>query len=119
MNASKKTIHKIELEDYEADITCPQCNQTVLSPESDEQFNPCPHTLFIAHDVGFEFRDERFDRAMGISGVDSLDLDLDESIDEFTDRVPLENSVKYAAYVPAPSFFGSYVGFQLEPENQK
>jgi len=114
MKNSEQKIRKIELEDDGAEVRCPVCNQVVIPALVEGDLSPCPHTLFIAHDEGFEFRDERFDEAMKIGGIDSLDLELgDDSIDEFTDKVPLADTVKYATYVSAPSGFGSYIGFQL------
>lgn len=73
---------------------------------------PCEHTLFIATDAGFEHRSERFDRLMGITGVDADDLDTgDRSWDAYTDELRCADAVKFASYLPAPSGFGVYVGF--------
>jgi hypothetical protein len=49
---------------------------------------------------------------MNIQGVDDDDVDLgDKGYDGFTDRVELENAIKFSIYTPAPSFFGAYIGF--------
>lgn len=80
--------------------------------ESPSGFDACPHTLFFAHDEGFEYRSPRFDEAAGIVGVEDEDLDLPaKGIDGLTDSVVIDDAVKFAAYVGSPSFFGTYVGF--------
>lgn len=83
-----------------------------------EPLNPCQHALFIAHDMEFEFRSNRFDALMNIEGVDGDDIDLpDAGIDGFTDATPLPSAVKFASYEGAPSFYGTYVGFALCDED--
>ena len=85
------------------------------SQSSGNPVNPCPHTLFVAHDEGFEFRSERFDANLGITGVDDDDIVIPEKgRDGLTDQVSIPDAVKFASFVPAPSFFGSYVGFAPE-----
>lgn len=111
---SSKPIACVEVPST-ANIHCPFCGQQVLNPASEDPenyFSVCPHTLFVAHDMGFEFRSERFDAAAGITGVDGDDIDLPEhGIDGLTSQVAIEGAVKFASYVPPPSFYGSYVGF--------
>jgi hypothetical protein len=90
------------------------CGQKISPSHSDlndgEELSivPCRHTLFVAHDEGFEYRAARFDEDVG-------QLDEDEAlgggIDALTDRVSLPDAVKFASYVSAPSEFGCYVGF--------
>ncbi len=111
------SIQRVELDTYASPIYCPACGQQVLSPE-EGTVNECPHTLFVAHDAGFEYRSPRFDEAMGIVGVDSDDIELGEHhYDGFTDRVAIKNSIKFAIYIPAPSFAGTYVGFVVDYPN--
>jgi hypothetical protein len=82
------------------------------SDEANEHVLPCRHTLFIAHDGGFEYRSALFDSSMEIEGVDDDDIDLgDESVDGYTDLLRVENSVKLAIYVPPPGLMGFYIGF--------
>jgi len=110
-------IQRVELNDkYNVSIHCPFCGAKVVDMETTENdgemANPCPHTLFIAHDEGFEHRDARFDANLNIFGVEDDDLKLPENgIDGLTDSVTISDAVKFAAYVGPPSFFGSYVGF--------
>jgi len=96
-------------------LHCPFCGTKVLDLEvaqSEDMVNPCPHTLFIAHDEGFEFRSERFDANVGIAGMDDDDIETpDKGWDGLTDQVTLTDAVKFAAYAPAPVFMGSYIGF--------
>lgn len=83
--------------------------------EDDEELipvNPCPHTLFMAHDEGFEYRSDRFDVNMSLSGIEDDEIETgDKGYDGLTDKVSIADSIKFASYVGAPSFFGSYVGF--------
>jgi hypothetical protein len=66
----------------------------------------------VAHDEAFDYRSDRFDADVGIIGIDSDDIDLPENgIDGLTNLVTIPGAVKFASYIPAPSFFGTYVGF--------
>lgn len=113
----QKKIQRVELNDkYYVSIHCPFCGAKVVDTEAAEKggemATPCPHTLFVAHDEGFEHRDDRVDVNLNIVGVEDDDLELPEKgIDGLTDSVTIADSVKFAAYVGPPSFFGSYVGF--------
>lgn len=112
---SAKAVACVEVP-HTARIYCPFCGHEVLNPEKAQRggdyFSACPHTLFVAHDEAFEYRSHRFDADVGISGVDSDEIDLPEhGIDGLTGQVTIGGAVKFAGYVPAPSFFGTYVGF--------
>lgn len=107
-------IHRVELSTYDEPLHCPFCGKKVMTGDLTGQRapKPCKHTLFIAHDEGFEYRSKWFDGHKKITGVDDEDVDLGEAnFDEFTDDVTVENGVKFAVYVPAPSFAGFYCGF--------
>ena len=112
-------IQRIELSLTNIPIHCPFCGQRVLgyatsTEESlqENQINPCHHTLFIAHDEGFEYRSARFNDEMGLPEDNDTFPDIgEESYDSFTDKVTIADAVKVASYVPAPSGFGAYVGF--------
>ncbi len=109
-------IQRIEITtNYSTSIHCPFCGQKVSDVEAGEAgeawVKPCPHTLFIAHDEGFEYRSERFNAQLGLPDDDD-DIELPEKgIDGLTDQADFDDGIKFAAYVGAPSFFGSYVGF--------
>ncbi len=98
------TIQRVELnKHYDASIYCPFCGQKVIEMEADppteEMCHPCPHTLFIAHDEGFEYRSALFDANLGLVGVPDDDVELPETgIDGLTDSVTIPDSVKFAAY---------------------
>lgn len=99
-------MQRVELTNYEEmNIHCPFCGKPNIS---DDGISECEHTLFISTDEGgFEYVSPKleFDK----------DVDLDEqSMDEFTDGIEYPNSVKFAIYDPAPSFFGAYIGFSAE-----
>jgi hypothetical protein len=107
---------KIKIEersDYESDIACPFCAQKIVEMEGFD-ISPCEHTLFIAHDEGFEFCDDRTKVNLNIP----LEGDLsdyveryDYGIDGMTSSINIPKSKKIAIYTPAPSFFGAYYGF--------
>lgn len=108
----KKKIQRVELTtSYEASIHCPFCGQMAWDT-SDGSLTPCVHTLFVAHDEGFEFRSPRFNKAAGLAekGNDNLSAD-DRGTDEITDDVAIPDAVKFAAYAGPPSRFGAYIGF--------
>lgn len=114
-----QTIQRVELSLTNIPIHCPFCGQRVLGyagsdedPSQESQVHPCPHTLFVAHDEGFEYRSARFNDAMGLPTDEDPFPDIgDDSYDSFTDKVSIADALKFASYVPAPSGFGAYVGF--------
>lgn len=103
-------IQRVELNAYyHVPIHCPFCGQRVVDEGA---IDPCPHTLFFCHDMGFEYRSSRFDEALGIVGIDGEDLGEEEGgYDALTDRVDLPDAIKFAAYQGPPSGYGTYVGF--------
>ena len=114
MGKKKNLIQRVETWRYDLPLHCPFCGAKAIDPESDSDpaENLCEHVLFFAHDEGFELRTDRFNALMHIEGVEDDELDLgDHSYDGFTDKVELVDSIKFAIYTPAPSFFGVYVGF--------
>ena len=57
-------IQRVELNKfYNASIHCPFCGVKIIDTEAAESgadpTNPCPHTLFVAHDEGFEYWKDR------------------------------------------------------------
>jgi hypothetical protein len=110
------SIRRVELS-CTASIHCPFCGTGIVAAAETGVVSivPCPHTLFVATDEGFEYRSERFNQLKGIVGVDDEDIDTgDENYDGYTDDLDVSNSVKFAVYVPAPSGFGTYFGFACQ-----
>ena len=70
--------------------------------ESINPITPCPHTLFLATDEGYEFKRD---------DVIVNDEDEDEGFDTMTDSVNKLNAIKICQYEGAPSGIGSYIGF--------
>jgi hypothetical protein len=102
------------MQSNELPLHCPVCGQCILTGTGDNQdvLNPCKHTLFIANDAGFEYRSNIFDKVKGIEGAKLNQIVIgDQGCDRFTDSFALKNTIKFAFYEPAPSFFGVYVGF--------
>jgi hypothetical protein len=125
----KQRIQRVELtDDSGSAIHCPFCGSKVTRAYSDENpdgwavESPCEHTLFTAHDDGFEYRSEAFDKHIDTVLARIEDPDEREeveagSVDELTDMVEIKDSLKIAIYQGAPSSFGSYIGFAApEPE---
>lgn len=111
----QQAIVRVEVS-FKVIVHCPYCGNEALNPQKaqgdQDVFSPCPHTLFFAHDEGFEYRSDRFDVAAGIVNVESGDIELPEyGVDGFTDQIKMAGAVKFASYVPAPVFFGMYIGF--------
>ncbi len=101
-------MEKIEVE---GEIFCPVCDELI---DGEGIMGGCPHTILISHDYGIEFCDE------DVLNREKLEKDNSGgSWDNFTDNLELENCIKYAKYRPAPNFFGVYVIFQLEKEEEK
>lgn len=97
-------------------IKCPFCNHVVLDPNKDkideEYYSPCGHTIFVAHDMGFDYVTTALEKNLGIANMQNEDIDTgDGGFDGLTSRTTIPGSVRFASYVPAPSFFGTYVGF--------
>jgi hypothetical protein len=104
-------IHRFEINGVDPAIHCPFCGTKSYVPDSGE-YKVCSHLLFIAHDMGVEYRAPAFDQCMNIVGIESDDVDQGpKGWDGFTDNVPLPNSVKFACYQGAPSFLGLYIGY--------
>jgi len=107
---------KIETEernDYDGDINCPFCSKTIVKMD-DFNVSPCEHTLFVAHDEGFEFCDDRTKVNLNIPLKDDPSDYVEkygDGIDGMTSSIDISNSRKIAVYTPAPSFFGAYYGF--------
>jgi len=96
------------------ELFCPFCGQLVIPEIHTESKDPtpCAHTLFIAHDEGWEARSPLFNKLMDIEGVEHDDIDMgDDDIDRYTDTFPDPLAVKFAFYAPSPSFMGTYVAF--------
>ena len=112
-------IQRTELKTYYyTPVHCPFCGTRVMGadPVDETHITACPHTLFIAHDAAFEYRSERLDRNLNLNGLTEQEVEArwlgeEGGIDGFTNQVTLADSIKVAAYAPAPSAYGSYYGF--------
>lgn len=119
-------IQRFELNHFaEHAIFCPFCGQKVVDyeatqeGENEEMVQPCGHTLFVGHDEGFEYRSPQFDTDLDLEGLEYGDSGFpDVDVDALTDEVSIQDSLKFALYVGAPSGFGSYVGFAPSTEDQ-
>ncbi len=114
-----EAIQRTELKTYSyTPVHCTFCGTRVTGadPVDETLITACPHTLFIAHDMAFEYRSERFDQNLHLNGLTEREVEerwLREAdgIDGLTNQVTLPDSIKVAAYAPEPSAYGSYYGF--------
>jgi hypothetical protein len=118
----RKTIQRIELKVwYHSPIHCPFCGMKIIEFDADGVESPfigvCEHTLFVAHDEGFEYRSVAFDKHLGFEGLDDDAIQEKGGPDELTDQITIPDAIKFAAYVGPPSSFGSYVGFDPGAEH--
>lgn len=112
-------IQRTELKTfYYTPVHCPFCGTRVMGadPADETRITACQHTLFIAHDMAFEYRSERFDRNLNLNGLSEREIEErwlreEGGVDGLTDHVTLADAIKVAAYAPAPSAYGSYYGF--------
>ena len=112
-------IQRVVLNTYDLSVYCPFCGETPDNRKNGElvgfKKKPCKHLLFIAHDEGFEYRSDRFNKLMKLPKGEfkpkDEDFHIEVGYDKFTDGTPAPEGVKFAIYVPAPVFFGAYYGF--------
>lgn len=95
--------------DYEKEICCPFCSQTVIPKDSEEDatLTPCPHTMIIAHDEGIEYATEN----VNIERIENMVDDEDFTWEEGLEKLDHIGSHLLTRYMPAPSFFGVYALF--------
>lgn len=106
-----KQPNTIEVE-YGEQICCPICSQVVIDPNRDQEeayFQACEHTLYVAHDMGIDYASEVFKQAADSAGMDLEDEDSDPR--EVMLKADVQNVYYFETYVPAPSFYGTYVAF--------
>lgn len=108
-------MQRVELSHTVESLYCPFCGHCIFGQskgtDHGSYLGACSHTLFVAHDEGFEYRSEKFDELADLP-EGWVDSDVPEDgIDSLTDSIELKYSIKFTSYVPAPSFFGMYFGF--------
>ena len=99
-----------ELQNNQANVTCPYCEHDVIDWEQEQYIQPCQHTLFIAMDLGFEYISDEFEQTMQRS-VDEIHAD-DENSHVFTEigKSSLENFIIYKMDLGVEDMY-RYLGF--------
>lgn len=93
-------------------IHCPICNQVVVDLDNatdGEYFQVCEHTLYVAHDMGIDYASDLLKQIAEAASVDLDDGDADAR--EILKDSGIEDIYYFETYVPAPSFYGTYVAF--------
>jgi hypothetical protein len=84
--------------------------------EGNYDYKTCEHTIFIAHDEGFEFRTAEVNKLLKINPkTDGLEIEVPDGIlgfDGFTDLIDIEGGVKIATYDDCARPEGIYFGFK-------
>jgi hypothetical protein len=100
-----KKIKSVEIDSSE-NIVCPFCKSVLLDKQSEDDYQTCDHTIFIATDDGFEYIRE------DMTEIINEDYS-DDDIDTYTSGLKI-NAIRIADYMPAPSFYGVYWGFKKD-----
>ena len=110
---------------YHLPVHCGFCGKKVLTLGDEPEVDPCPHTLFVAHDMGFDFLSDRTAQQLrskgcdvemedGVIEIEPAEQAADDkasSPEELTDDLEFPDGIKIACYVGPPSGYGTYVGF--------
>lgn len=101
----------ILLNDAQANVPCPHCQQAVINWQEEQYIQPCEHTLFIAMDLGFEYISDEFEATMPRT-VDEIHAD-DENANIFEEitRSTLPEFVIYKSEVGVENIY-RYIGFR-------
>jgi hypothetical protein len=89
-------------------LFCLFCGKKVAI--SADKISPCKHTLYIAHDEGYEFVSRSVILALKKRGIKEDDETFYDEIEENL-ALDFPNALIVESYVPPPSGFGSYVCF--------
>lgn len=103
-------------------IHCTFCGKKTIQESG---VSPCEHVTYIAVDDGFEYMSERAKELLesmnysvdlesgciDVTDNEEVDEPRYDCIDSLTDAMVFEEGYKLAAYQPAPSFYGLYVGY--------
>lgn len=106
-----KRPNTIEVE-YGEQICCPICSKVVVDQENakdGEYFRVCDHTLYVAHDMGIDYASEAFKQAANTAEINLEDDEADPR--EVMLKAGIQDVHSFETYVPAPSFYGTYVAF--------
>lgn len=86
---------------------CPFCGELVVDEDKAPDINPCGHTMFIATSEGFEYSAKPFNELCAEFGIDGLDWNVQEVLDEVDDAAV----VCFVLLPPPPAMLELYVGF--------
>lgn len=89
-------------------VHCPFCGQAVTSEAMAPEINPCPHTLFLGTDEGFEYASDFFQSVCEEQlehGYDSL------NIHDPIENVQLRDAVCFTMVAPPIVMLNCHVAF--------
>lgn len=108
---------------YHLPIYCGFCGHMVLNSDLDGEpkVSPCKHTLYIAHQEGYEYLSDRAKEQLEAKGFSIQDEDgfiqvISKDDEEELDRYELHETLSFPdgleveAIVGPPSGFSTYVG---------
>jgi hypothetical protein len=107
-------------DDHENPIHCPLCGVKIVEGANDENASEwtvgkCEHLLFTAIDeIGFDYRSERFDRAVEAAlskKTDEEREELENDVVELAALVEVQDAFMFQSIMGPPAQQVTYVGF--------
>ncbi len=102
-------MQKVELsQESVVFIHCPFCGQAVMGEEMAPEVNPCPHTLFLGTDEGFEFASDFFQSACEKQLEDGYDS---MNVHDAIATVKLPDAICFTLVAPPVSMLNCHAAF--------
>jgi hypothetical protein len=104
-------------DDHENPVHCPLCGVKICASASDQtewMVEQCEHLLFLATDEGFEYRSDRFDKAVEAALNNKSDEereDLSDDVNALVELVEIQDAFMFQSVMGPPAQFNSYVAF--------
>src|SRR5262245_56743733 len=106
-------VQSVEINAFDAPLHCPFCGAKVINIDAEAPegaLNPCPHTLFIATDAGFDYRSPRIEKQLALLNIDDVEYELpDGGYTELAGQLGIHDTIVVESFAPAPFGFASYI----------